>query len=253
VQAYPDAWIEIAYSDPATGDVDAAQTFSTFELKEAAEFAEKKNFAGCNVYVGPAIRQGKQPASGRASDKDAVTSSHAWAEFDGAGDAKRIGAIMKEQNLAPALVVTTGTVPHLRAHLYFKLDGAVTPENLKAVNTALYESLGSDAVHNNSRIMRLAGTVNYPTPKKAVKGYVPELVTLASHKEARTYSADDLIKLAPDASDSPYKEYGKKNGKQKGPNRRRTDRTPQSQQDRHQVVDKYAKRGRHYDRPRLVG
>src|SRR5882724_7119399 len=91
VQPYQDAWFEIAYSNLA-GEVNAAEIFSVFDLEPAVAFAEQKSRVGCNVYVGPAIRQGEHPASGRASDKDVVTSSCAWAEFDGAGDGERISA-----------------------------------------------------------------------------------------------------------------------------------------------------------------
>ena len=46
VKDYPDAWVEIAWSDPAGGSVDKAKHFSPFDLKAVAEFAEKKNAAG---------------------------------------------------------------------------------------------------------------------------------------------------------------------------------------------------------------
>jgi hypothetical protein len=216
VQAYPDAWIEIAYGRP-DGKLNAAKNFSAFDLEKAVACAESKNKAGYNVYVGTALRHGAKPDSGRANGDHVLDASHAWAEYDGVGDDERIGAILKANNLAPALVVTTGTMPHVRRHLYFKLNGTVTPEKLEAANKSLIALFSSDDVWNSDRIMRLAGTVSYPSPKKAVKGYVPELVTLASHTEARAYSAEDLIKLAPDApSDNSYTEYGKKNGKQKG-------------------------------------
>jgi hypothetical protein len=35
--------------------------------------------------------------------------------------------------------------------------------------------------------MRLAGSINYPTPDKAARGYVPEVVTLYIEKSAPTY------------------------------------------------------------------
>ena len=41
------------------GKVDAAKQFSVFDLQKAAEFAEKKNKAGFNIYVGAALRQGE--------------------------------------------------------------------------------------------------------------------------------------------------------------------------------------------------
>jgi hypothetical protein len=196
VQPYQDAWIEVAISDPATGHIYAAATFSVFELKEAAAFAEEKNEAGCNVYVGPALRQGDRPQTGRAKDQHVVTSAFAWSEFDGEGDDDRIQAILKERNLKPALVVTTGSVPCIRRHLYFKLNNAVTPDRLRAINAALKDLLDSDDVQNPSRIMRLAGTVSYPAEKKRRRGYIPELVTLHVRPEAHAYQAEHLIGLA---------------------------------------------------------
>ena len=63
------------------------------------------------------------------------------------------------------MTVVTGRTPHLRAHLYFKLAGAATPAELQNANTALKTLLGSDDVQNPDRVMRLAGTINYPPPK----------------------------------------------------------------------------------------
>jgi hypothetical protein len=183
VQAHPDAWIEIAYARPG-GKLNAAENFSAFDLEKAVAFAEAKNKAGYNVYVGVALRQGEKPASGRANDDHVLDASHAWAEYDGAGDDERIQAILKANQLTPAMVVTTGTVPHTRRHLYFKFDRAVTPQELGAANASLKALLDSDDVWNPDRIMRLAGTVSYPSPKKA-KGYIPELTTLHANNDAR--------------------------------------------------------------------
>ncbi|MCC8964525.1 hypothetical protein H8A95_19940 [Bradyrhizobium sp. Pear76] len=196
VQAYPDGWIEIAYGHATTGgNVTAAENFSVFELQDAIKFAEAKNKAGYNIYVGPAIRQGNRPASGRASDNLVVASAFSWAEFDREGDAERIHAILKENYLSPALIVTTGSVPYLRAHLYFRLTDGVSPDRLKAANTSLVGYLGGDSVQNTSRVMRLAGTVNYPTPDKKARGYIAEVVALRQPPDARVFSAEELIGL----------------------------------------------------------
>lgn len=203
VHAYPDAWIEIAYGHPdiRDGAVNQAQNFSAFDLKRAAEFAEAKNRAGFNVYTSPAVRHGKQPGDGRANEHNVLTSAYAWAEFDGAGDDARIDAILKAQNLSPALIVTTGTVPECRAHLYFKVDGNPDVATLRAINTSLMKLLETDTVQNPDRVMRLAGTVNYPTAKKRdERGYVAELVTL-SIKTSQIYNSNDLIALTGGNSD----------------------------------------------------
>ena len=214
VHAYPDAWIEIAYGKPSinNGAIQEAQNYKVFDLKDAAEFAEAKNAIGWNLYVGPALRHGKQPGDGRADDDSVLTSGYAWAEFDGAGDDERIEAILKANNLKPAMVITTGMVPYARRHLYFKIEGDVISDQLKVANTALCKLLGSDTVQNASRLMRLAGTINYPSPKKRERGYVDEVTTLRKIPNAPAYTIDNLIALDPDqdgASNDPYAEAGK--------------------------------------------
>ena len=129
VHPYPDAWIEIAYGNPATGgSPNAAEHFSVFNLEEAAEFAAEKNAAGFNIYVGAALRQGETGSelNGRASGANFLAASHSWAEFDMQEDEARIDAVLKDKRLQPGLTVVTGRTPHLRAHLYFRLAGSAS-------------------------------------------------------------------------------------------------------------------------------
>ena len=130
VQPYPDAWIEIAFASPAGGKPDTSRHFSAFELDKAVAFAESKNKAGFNIYVGAALRHGKTPAKakGRASRENVLMASHSWADFDKAGDDARIDAILKENNLPPSMTVVTGRTPHFRAHLWFRLAGCATAD-----------------------------------------------------------------------------------------------------------------------------
>ncbi len=214
VAQHPDAWIEIAYSRP-DGQLNEAQNWTVFELQDAAIFAEAKNKAGYNVYMGVALRHGKEPRSGRANRAHTLSSAFCWADFDGAGDAERIQEILKANNLVPAMVVTTGTTPHIRAHLYFRLDGIATLDQLEVANASLRTLLGSDDVQNADRILRLAGTVNYPSPDKQGRGYVDELTTLRTFKDAPAYKVERLIALAPASTSvtkantgDPYLDYG---------------------------------------------
>jgi hypothetical protein len=200
VHAYPDAWIEIAYANAATGALNAAENFSALDLQAAAEFAEKQNKAGFNIYVGAALRHGTR--CGRASGANVLTASHSWAEFDKPGDDARIGAILTEKDLRPSEIVTTGSTPCIRAHLYFKLAGSATSDDLKTANTALKTLLGSDAVQNPDRVMRLAGTINYPTKAKLERGYAAELVRLHIREDAPAYTVEQLTGLAGKPSSS---------------------------------------------------
>ena len=206
VHPHPDAWIEIAYGNPATGGrPNEAKHFSAFDLAGASEFAEKKNRAGFNNYVGLALRQGETgPTSkGRASDVHVLTGLYAWADFDGAGDYDRINDTLKDKNLRTSMLVMTGRTPHKRGHPYFKLACGATPAELRSANTALKTLLGTDDVENPSRVMRLAGTISYPPPDKVKRGYVVELVTLHVRKDAPVYTVEQLTGLASKTS-SPF-------------------------------------------------
>jgi AAA domain len=193
---HPDAWIEVAFALPDK-KLDSAKNFSAFELKQAAEFAEAKNGAGYNIYVGAALRLGKQPRSGRANTADHFhAAKFSWIEYDGAGDHERIVKICENEGLKPAMLVTTGTTPNLRCHLYFLNARPINDaDELKAINTALRDKFGSDDVQNADRVLRLAGTVSYPSSKKAAKGYITELTTLRVQRDAPAYSVSALSAL----------------------------------------------------------
>jgi hypothetical protein len=211
VAGYPDAKIEIAYADPKTGNaVNKAEIFSAFDLEKAALFAFRKNTAGYNVYAGPALRVGAHK-SGRAKGEDVITARYAWCEYDGKGDAERVYALCQSNLLSPAIIVTTGTIPDQRNHLYFEIDGVATPADLTAMGASLKELFGTDAVHNADRVMRLAGTVNWPSPKKMGPeyGYVPELTTLRLVPESPRYSIGTLTGLGVTDGDGAGRDHAK--------------------------------------------
>jgi hypothetical protein len=203
---YPYAALEIALGHPVTdnGDVNRALTCSALDDKDLprmAETAAKRNASlGENIYIGVALRyygDRSIPPDRRATVANYLASRFAWVDFDKAGDAERIEAILKEYGLTPYLVVTTGTIPHRRGQLYFLVSGIRDADHLKQVNSALQQLLGTDpAVIAAQQVLRLAGSGSYPTAKKIARGYVPELVTLKKIDSAPTYSADHLIGLA---------------------------------------------------------
>jgi hypothetical protein len=197
VKAYPDAWIEIAIAARATDwKPEASVHFSPFNLPEAINYAEKANKAGRNIYVGPSLRQGTTGPSGRSKDTNFLASIYSWSDLDGAGDFDRVSNVLKANTLQNAILVMTGTVPHKRAHPYFRFSGVV-PEagQQKAANVALKTLLGTDDVDDACRLMRLAGCINYPSDDKRGRGYVPELVTLHIRKDAPSYTVEQLTGL----------------------------------------------------------
>ena len=196
-RAPADTWIEIAWAAPADAKVNQAAKFSMTEMGKASEFAAQKNRDGFNVYVNAALRKGEPGPGGRASTGNFHTAFWTWIEFDQAEDAERIKAILEAKDLRPGIVVNTGTMPHRRAHLYFRLTGGVTSvDELKAVNSTLAALLGTDAVIDPIRLLRLAGSIAYPSPKKAERGYLVERTTLVQ-RDAPAYPVDKLAALGP--------------------------------------------------------
>jgi putative DNA primase/helicase len=193
VQPYPEALIEIACADPRTdGNINQSQMFSAFALEEAGDFAERINAGGMNVYVGAALR--KPGTMNRASVEDILAGSYAWCDFDDEGDLERVHKILMQYGLPPSHTVMTGSIPHPRFQHFFLLDsvGGATPEQLRTVNKALHELLGGDPVHSPHMVMRLAGTINYPTPKKLPRGRVVELTALKTPQKPPVYTFERL-------------------------------------------------------------
>jgi hypothetical protein len=201
VHRFPNAEIEIVYGSPDE-PLTSSRWYSAFDLKKIVDFVEVRTDRGDNVYVGASLRNGPIPEKGRARTDNFLAASCAWAEFDGGGDAHRIDQILKAKQLKPAIIVTTGTVPCLRQHLYFPIKGGIEdPHKLTAVNTALRNMFGSDDVVDPIRIMRLAGCVNRPTTKKRdERGYATEVVTVEITRDPHEYRADELIALNPTQS-----------------------------------------------------
>ena len=194
VHDYPDARIEIAIADMAGSQKpDKAKQFSAFDLQKAADFAEKMSREDYNVYVGPALRNAK--SNGRANGTHVVTSTRSWADFDNLGDDKRVNFLLKERNILAAEVVETGHTPHRRFQIYVKLAGNATPTQVEDANSALETWLGGDNVKSPDHLMRLAGTINYPTTDKRERGYVAELVTLRINPDVPAYTVEQLTGL----------------------------------------------------------
>jgi hypothetical protein len=198
VHSWPDAQIEIVYGPP--GVFTDSRWYPAFDLKVIIDYVKVRSACGDNVYVGAALRHGSIPESGRANaEQNYLAAQYAWCEYDGAADHERIVAICKDKQLEPAIIVTTGTNPHLRQHLYFRIQGGIViTREQTAVNQVLRDLLGTDDVKDPIRIMRLGGCINYPTEKKRrERGYVAELVTVKIAQQPREYSIEELMALRP--------------------------------------------------------
>jgi hypothetical protein len=213
---YDDGLIEIAVN---TGRGWLGQLFTIDAIDEAVDYAASKNEAGCNTYVGVALRDPDTAPFGRASDADHYATTVVGGDLDTA--AASAAAIERTRHLPPTYVVCTGQHPHVRLQPFWRLDEPITDqEQHRQLFAGIADMLDGDrAVINPGRIMRLAGSIAWPTKE----GRVPELTKLLPVKdEARAYSAEAIARAYPNQSrvtafdpahkNEPIERVGAKNG-----------------------------------------
>ena len=149
--------------------------FEISQILEATNCVVEMNNRGLNAYavVHPVLRQ--TPVS--AKDADIKRAFFAYVDADEKGAADRV----RESKLfIPEMEVVTGTKPFLRNHIYFRFDEPMTDmQRWSELQKCLIKEFGTDtAIHNPSRLMRIAGSVAYPSKKKLEKQYQRELTKL---------------------------------------------------------------------------
>ena len=157
-----------------------SQIFALNAVSEATDLAVRMNAHKLNVYmtINPIDADAVIKSGKGAKDGDILRAHHSFADAD---DVQGITGLNElAEIIEPDIIVTTGTIPHERRHAYWRLtepclDLPLWKERQKQIAVQFKTD---KAVVNPSRIMRVAGTVSYPSSSKATKGYVPELVTM---------------------------------------------------------------------------
>ena len=155
-----------------------SRLFAPSQIGDAAAFIVEMNNLKMNVYM--TINPVKAMVHGNATDDDVACAHLSFADADDLIGLAGIKTMIGEH--APDFIVTTGSVPHERQHAYRRLEAPCHDLELwRQSQQNIARNLGTDpSVINPSRIMRIAGTVSYPSQSKVTKGYIPELVTLMS-------------------------------------------------------------------------
>ena len=183
------------------------------EREKVAQQMLDWNFKGYNTYVRPAwfpvdfIPSG---ANGSVIDSDFVRTRAVWCENDKGTNAR--SAIKRyEDHRANAVVVTGKKLAdgseRLGAHHYFELESPIyDPELVRRLNVALAKSIGDDdSVVNPTRLLRVAGTVNYPNQKKRAAGRIDELTTIHVYPDRPLHRPEHLLKAFEKAESAPVR------------------------------------------------
>ena len=154
--------------------------FSLDAIDEAVDFAISMNGQKLNIYmtINPIDINASIKAGKGATDTDILRAHYSFADAD--NQAGLTGITKLSKLCEPDIVVTTGTVPHERRHAYWRLSEACTDLELwrsTQLNIATLSATDKSVI-NPSRLMRVAGTVNYPNTHKQERGYISELVSM---------------------------------------------------------------------------
>jgi DNA-binding transcriptional ArsR family regulator len=163
------------------------------DIDAAESWAINKNRAGLGVYWSPnAIAPGvhKKPGKG-----DVTRARFVHVDLDppkGAAwtPAERAAALERLQDCQPhpSMIVDSGG----GFNAYWRLeDECRDADTIEGINRALCDKLGADACWNIDRILRVAGTVNWPNAKKAAAGRQPRLAEVVE-EEGGEYSVEAL-------------------------------------------------------------
>ena len=174
--------LEIAHGLPEVGPKTARQ-FDVEDADAAVAYAVKKNRLGQNCYVGAAIRNADTPEHGRGSAKDFLTATAIRVDADTNAAEVRASA---EAIAQIGMIVTTGTTPELRQQFWTRLERHCDDAALYGQATKRYvANVGGDkGAAGAEGLMRLAGSISWPTAKKIARGYVPELTSIAINPNA---------------------------------------------------------------------
>jgi len=187
--------VELAWISPGKGS--GARLFTLDQVDELAEQAVAWNLEGRNLYLGATLKHADTAPFARTSDSDAVAAWAVWLDLDETGSVERAERLARR--MPPTLKVTTGTVPHVRQHWWWRLEEPIDDmAALRGQLEAIAGLYGGDAkVVNPGRIMRLAGSIAWPTKP----GRVAQLVTLTDG--GPVYTADMIARAVPYGAAAP--------------------------------------------------
>lgn len=148
--------------------------FRPDKFMDAVQYIITKNNT-YNVYA--CVNPVPKDSLGNAKDSDIKRAFYAFVDADEKGAADRVRDC---DWFEKSMEVVTGTKPHFRNHIYYRFNKPMTDMNAwKQLQKLLSGVLGTDkAIHNPSRIMRVAGSVSYPSKRKIELGYQPEITRL---------------------------------------------------------------------------
>jgi hypothetical protein len=189
IETFPDLRVEIAWGTPEGGP-NQGRTFRLDQLADAVAHAARVNEAGNNVYVGALLKRADTPAMGRTRAEHAAMATALAVDFDTNAKA---GVVRLTKIAPPQLIVGTGSTPEKRVQVWIRLEPTEDLALWDEVNHRSVSFCGGDRfARGRYRLMRLAGSVNYPSAAKQERRYTTER-TRIKFENAPAYILTDLL------------------------------------------------------------
>jgi putative DNA primase/helicase len=170
------------------------------DVSAATKWAIAKNLSGHNVYWTPNLCRAGLDTKPKKTDIEAAR--FVYVDIDppktgGRLDRTSVLNQIDQLDLPPTVVIDSGN----GVQALWKID-APCPDALQTelINLALAQQLGGDSCANVDRLLRLPGTINYPTASKAKRGYVPVASSIISMDPALLYTVEDFRRAFPAAT-----------------------------------------------------
>ena len=140
----------------------------------ACAWAIDENESGKNLYW--TVNRVTPGCNKKPKKSDIISARFAHVDIDPPKGGGPFDKLMTQAELAalstpPTLIIDSGG--GLQA--FWRLAGPATLDQVETLNRSLAARLGGDNCHNHDRLMRLAGTINYPNAKKHAAGRIPTL------------------------------------------------------------------------------
>lgn len=184
--------IEIGWMDPGGTGLTRFRRFELSDALDAAQVAcEASAVPGQSVYVRASTVT--TPDDANTTDDHFAQSPGCWGDLDTLKQVERAKTI--ETLVRPNAFVITGRTPHMRTQTFFKADAPITDGLLvRSLNRRIHALYGGDSsVVNQSRLMRLPGTVAWPWKPNRI----PELTDFINTEGRPPYAIATLIAQLP--------------------------------------------------------
>ena len=169
-----------------------SKLFSVRALEDCIAFCIEHAGSAEGIYVSAGIRRPELRDGDFGGNNDILAVTALKLDIDDEAAAATALAKLEDVGLTPSLVVTTGTVPSERLHLWWLLEEPCNDiATVQTIEKMLIKALGADSTADPRRIMRLPGSVNHPNEKKKLKGRVAETVTMRVDRQDR-YTIDEI-------------------------------------------------------------